>query len=56
VDQISDIVYSGSNGSVFAIDDHTGDLYNITDKKDLDIQKWKFGKADTDNGNLVFSK
>jgi hypothetical protein len=53
VDQISGIAYSASNGSVFAIDDDTGDLYNITLQKNPQIQKWKFGKAGTDNEDLV---
>src|SRR5215203_5857812 len=53
IDQVSGIAYSASDGSVFAIDDDTGDLYNITLGKNPEIQKVKFGKDGNDNEDLV---
>ena len=54
IDQISGIAWSPADSSVFAIDDDTGDLYNITLTKDPEINKWKFGK-NNDNEDLVVS-
>lgn len=44
IDQISGIVYSAADNSLFAIDDDNGDLYNITLTKKPEVKKWKFGK------------
>lgn len=56
IDQISGIVYSEADSSLFAIDDDNGDLYNITLAKDPKIKKWKFGKnADYEDIALVDS-
>ena len=54
IDQISGIVYSEKDNSLFAIDDDKGDLYNITLTKDPEIKKWKFGKnADYEDLMLI---
>lgn len=56
IDQISGIVYSESDNSLFAIDDDKGDLYNIPLTKKPEIKKWKFGKnADYEDIVLIDS-
>jgi hypothetical protein len=54
IDQISGIAYSSADSSVFAIDDDTGDLYNISLTNEPAITKWKFGK-NSDNEDLVLT-
>jgi uncharacterized protein YjiK len=44
IDQISGIVYSAADNSLYAIDDDNGDLYNITPTKKPEVKKWKFGE------------
>jgi uncharacterized protein YjiK len=44
IDQISGIVYSEKDNTLFAIDDDKGDLYHIPLAEDPEIKKWKFGK------------
>lgn len=54
IDQISGIVYSASDNSLYAIDDDNGDLYNIPITEHPEIKKWKFGKK-ADYEDLVMT-
>lgn len=56
LDEISGIEYYAKDTSIFAISDATGSLYKIFLKRNLAIQKWKFGKnADYEDLQLVDS-
>ncbi len=54
IDQVSGIVYSAADNSLYAIDDDNGDLYNITLTPKPEVQKWKFGKKN-DYEDLAFA-
>lgn len=54
IDQVSGIVYSASDNSLYAIDDDNGDLYNIPITEHPEIKRWKFGKK-ADYEDLVMT-
>src|SRR5918911_601738 len=44
LNEISGIVYYPKDTSLFAISDETGWLYKIFPTRQVEVQKWKFGK------------